>query len=139
MPLPFNSLSSKMGNSLLAVRDMKYIVAGRDVMNRMALFSKSTGIKLLIVLLLSIMVGLSSCASKDSNIQTDQDLLKYLYDAYGKTDFNIRDTAVKGKYKLAVFDGAEGQIGYVFLEEVQEGTYTVVSSKMETEYILYFS
>ena len=102
-------------------------------MNRMALISKSTGIKLLMILLFSTILSLSSCASKDRNIQTDQDLLNYLRDAYGKTDFNVRDTAVKGKYKLAAFDGSEGEIGYVFLEEIQEGAYTVVSSKMETE------
>ncbi|MCB6993883.1 hypothetical protein LI177_10365 [bacterium 210820-DFI.6.37] len=102
-------------------------------MNRMALISKSTGIKLLMILLFITILSLSSCASKDSNIQTDQDLLNYLRDAYGKTDFNVSDTAVKGKYKLAAFDGSEGEIGYVFLEEIQEGAYTVVSSKMETE------
>lgn len=102
-------------------------------MNRMALFSKSAGIKLLIILLFSTMLSLPSCASKGSNIQTDQDLLNYLRDAYGKTELNIRDTAVKGKYKLAAFDGSEGEIGYVFLEEIQEGNYTVASSKMETE------
>lgn len=102
-------------------------------MNRMELFSKSAGIKLLILLLFSTMLILPSCASKGSNIQTDQDLLNHLRDAYGKTELNIRDTAVKGTYKFAAFDGSEGEIGYVFLKEIQEGAYTVVSSKMEAE------
>ena len=59
--------------------------------------------------------------------------LNYSCDAYGKTDFNVRATAVKGKHKLAAFDGLEREIGYVFFEEIQEGTYTVVSLQMEME------
>ena len=98
-------------------------------MNRHNTGMNNLKVKTMTLLLCSMILLLSACASTGAKIQTEEELLNYLSETYEQDTFLIKDSATQGNHKLVAFKDAEGKIGYALLEKVKGKTYSIVNTK----------